>query len=71
MRDWSSEPVRFERNSNAILVPAGFEVEFPVGSFGYSTRASHQLRSICLRYFNAAGADMLGEVGENHNPKLF
>jgi len=27
------------------------------------------LRSVCLRYFNAAGADPEGELGEHHNPE--
>ena len=35
----TSEPVRFERNCKAILVPAGDEVELPVGSIGYITQA--------------------------------
>lgn len=35
----SSEPVRFERDCKAILVPAGDEVELPVGSIGYITQA--------------------------------
>ena len=30
---------------------------------------AHQLRSVCLRFFNAAGADPLGELGEIHNPE--
>jgi UDP-glucose-4-epimerase GalE len=30
---------------------------------------AHQLRSVCLRYFNAAGADMDGELGESHDPE--
>ena len=30
---------------------------------------AHGLRSICLRYFNAAGADPMGELGEDHNPE--
>ena len=30
---------------------------------------AYQLRSICLRYFNAAGADMAAEIGENHDPE--
>ncbi len=29
----------------------------------------HGLRSACLRYFNAAGADPAGRLGENHNPE--
>ncbi|HVO49257.1 MAG TPA: UDP-glucose 4-epimerase GalE [Steroidobacteraceae bacterium] len=30
---------------------------------------AHGLRSIALRYFNAAGADPAGEVGEDHSPE--
>jgi UDP-glucose-4-epimerase GalE len=29
----------------------------------------HGIRSICLRYFNAAGADPAGRAGENHEPE--
>jgi UDP-glucose 4-epimerase len=31
--------------------------------------ASNSLRSVCLRYFNAAGADPDGQIGERHNPE--
>ena len=31
--------------------------------------AAHGLRSICLRYFNAAGADPQGRIGEWHDPE--
>jgi UDP-arabinose 4-epimerase len=31
--------------------------------------AAHALRSIRLRYFNAAGADPSGEIGESHSPE--
>jgi UDP-glucose 4-epimerase len=30
---------------------------------------SHGLKSVCLRYFNAAGADPEGNFGEMHNPE--
>ena len=30
---------------------------------------AYGLRSICLRYFNAAGADLLGRTGERHEPE--
>lgn len=30
---------------------------------------SHGLRAACLRYFNAAGADPEGEIGEAHEPE--
>jgi UDP-glucose-4-epimerase GalE len=29
----------------------------------------HQLRSVCLRYFNASGADPEGRIGEEHEPE--
>jgi UDP-arabinose 4-epimerase len=31
--------------------------------------AAYRLRSISLRYFNAAGADPEGQIGENHDPE--
>jgi UDP-glucose 4-epimerase len=31
--------------------------------------AAYGLKSICLRYFNAAGADESGTIGEMHNPE--
>jgi UDP-glucose 4-epimerase len=30
---------------------------------------AHGVKSICLRYFNAAGADASGRIGEMHNPE--
>jgi UDP-glucose-4-epimerase GalE len=51
----------------------------PINPYGYSKLAvenvlkdmerEHQLRSVILRYFNAAGADPEGEIGEAHNPE--
>jgi UDP-glucose-4-epimerase GalE len=51
----------------------------PINPYGYSKLAvesmlkdmerAYQLRSIILRYFNAAGADPAGEIGEAHNPE--
>ncbi|MGY1409988.1 MULTISPECIES: putative Fe-S cluster assembly protein SufT [unclassified Luteimonas] len=35
----SSEPVRFERDCDAVLVPQGDEVTLPAGSVGYITQA--------------------------------
>jgi UDP-glucose-4-epimerase GalE len=29
----------------------------------------HDVRSVCLRYFNASGADPLGRAGEDHEPE--
>lgn len=51
----------------------------PISPYGWSklmaeTQISeycrgHGLRAVCLRYFNAAGADPEGEVGEVHEPE--
>ncbi len=30
---------------------------------------AYQLKSVCLRYFNAAGADPMGQLRERHNPE--
>lgn len=30
---------------------------------------AYGIQSVCLRYFNAAGADPIGEMGERHNPE--
>src|SRR5262245_51329324 len=40
-------------------------VERMLADFGIA----HGLRSISLRYFNAAGADPNGEIGEDHDPE--
>jgi UDP-glucose 4-epimerase len=40
-------------------------IEDMLGDFG----ASHGLRSVIFRYFNVAGADPEGEVGEHHRPE--
>ena len=55
------------------------EIEAPGSAYGESKwgpeRASlwadrvHGLRSACLRYFNAAGADPAGRLGEDHHPE--
>jgi len=51
----------------------------PVNPYGYSklvvermlrdAEAAHGLRHVCLRYFNAAGVDPDGELGELHEPE--
>ena len=51
----------------------------PINPYGRSKRMveeilgdlekSQGLRSVCLRYFNAAGADPEGELGERHDPE--
>jgi len=51
----------------------------PINPYGRSKRMveemladydqAYGLHSVCLRYFNAAGADPEGELGERHNPE--
>ncbi len=51
----------------------------PASPYGYTKLAvenmfehfevSHGLRSVCLRYFNASGADPSGSIGEDHAPE--
>jgi UDP-arabinose 4-epimerase len=51
----------------------------PISPYGRSKRmgeevlrdacAAHGLAAVALRYFNAAGADAAGEVGEEHDPE--
>ena len=51
----------------------------PINPYGRSKRmveemlgdydSAYGLRSVCLRYFNAAGADPEGEMGERHDPE--
>lgn len=53
--------------------------EQPVNTYGATKRAcermmadfnaAHGIRSVRLRYFNAAGADPAGEIGEDHDPE--
>ena len=52
----------------------------PINSYGESKLAveralphferAHQIHSVALRYFNAAGADPDGELGEDHSPEI-
>jgi UDP-arabinose 4-epimerase len=55
------------------------ERQAPINPYGWSKLfveqairdyvAAHGLRAMLLRYFNAAGADPDGEIGENHDPE--
>jgi UDP-glucose-4-epimerase GalE len=52
----------------------------PINSYGETKLAveralphfevAHGIRHVCLRYFNAAGADPDGELGEDHAPEI-
>ena len=60
-------PIREDHPQNPIN-PYGASklmVERLLADFG----AAYGLRSITLRYFNAAGADPDGEIGEDHDPE--
>lgn len=57
-----------ERTPQTPINPYGASklmVERMIADFG----AAHGLRSMILRYFNAAGADPDGEIGEDHDPE--
>jgi len=55
------------------------EKQFPINPYGWTKLIFEQmlkdydlaygLKSVCLRYFNAAGADETGNIGEYHDPE--
>jgi UDP-glucose-4-epimerase GalE len=63
---------------NVIPIAEGHS-QRPINPYGYSKLVverlladldiAHNLRSVSLRYFNAAGADPDGEIGEAHDPE--
>lgn len=64
-----------------VALPIGEDhQQVPVNAYGESKLAveralrhygvAHGLRSVALRYFNAAGADPEGELGEDHDPEI-
>jgi UDP-arabinose 4-epimerase len=63
---------------DVIPIPEGHP-QRPINPYGYSKLVverlladldiAHNLRSVSLRYFNAAGADPDGEIGEAHDPE--
>ena len=84
MRANSVEKIIFSSTAAVYGVPSRVPIpeEHPVGPinpYGWSKLALEQMiadfctaygwRSIIFRYFNAAGADPEGEIGENHNPE--
>lgn len=57
-----------ESHPQAPINPYGWSklmVEKLLADFG----AAHAMRYVALRYFNAAGADAAGEIGERHEPE--
>jgi len=60
-------PISEEQSSNPINPYANTKliIEMMLRDFD----SSYGLKSVALRYFNAAGADIQGEIGESHNPE--
>jgi UDP-glucose 4-epimerase len=65
------EPVRVpidEGHPTAPTSPYG-DTKLAVERMLAAYDRAYGLRSVCLRYFNAAGADPDGEIGEDHRPE--
>ncbi len=65
------EPQRLpidETHPQSALSPYG-ESKLMVERFLHWYRGAYGLRSMALRYFNAAGADPAGQIGEEHDPE--
>jgi UDP-arabinose 4-epimerase len=84
MRDHAIDKFIFSSSCATYGVPATVPIpedhpQEPINPYGASKLmvermlqdfdAAHGLRSISLRYFNAAGADPQGEIGEEHDPE--
>ncbi len=57
-----------EDHSQKPINPYG-ETKFAVERACHWYDQAYGFRTICLRYFNAAGADLDGEIGESHSPE--
>lgn len=81
---WRPIPVVFASTCATYGAPEQIPIDedhpqCPINPYGYSKLVvermladigqTHRVRSISLRYFNAAGADPDGEIGEAHNPE--
>ena len=62
-----SVPIREEQPQNPIN-PYG-ATKLMVERILQDFSTAYDFRSVCLRYFNAAGADPEGNLGEDHNPE--
>jgi len=84
MRDGGVDRLVFSSSGSVYGVPERVPIpekhaQRPVNPYGHSKRlveqmlsdcaATYGLRSVSLRYFNAAGADPEGEIGEAHDPE--
>ncbi|TPX49735.1 UDP-glucose 4-epimerase [Synchytrium endobioticum] len=52
----------------APINPYG-DTKFAVEMMLKACDTAHDIKSVCLRYFNACGADASGDIGEVHNPE--
>ena len=84
MRDYGVRKIIFSSTCATYGIPQRVPIpddhpQYPINPYGASKLmmermladfdAAHGLRSISLRYFNAAGADPDGEIGEDHDPQ--
>ncbi len=60
-------PISEEQQSNPINPYANTKLIIEMMLKDFDT--SFGMKSVALRYFNAAGADLNGEIGESHNPE--
>jgi UDP-arabinose 4-epimerase len=84
MRDHGVDKIVFSSSCATYGVPDNLPIrentrQSPINPYGASKamverllsdfRVAHALEAIVLRYFNAAGADPEGEIGESHDPE--
>ena len=77
-------PIIFSSSCVTYGIPSSVPIsedhpQHPINPYGHSklfveqmlvdAGKAHGLRSVSLRYFNAAGADPDGEIGEDHDPE--
>jgi UDP-arabinose 4-epimerase len=84
MQDAGVNRIVFSSSCATYGVPASLPIDeatpqFPINPYGFTKlavehalrdfEAAYGLRRVSLRYFNAAGADPEGELGERHDPE--
>lgn len=84
MRQSNIDKIIFSSTCATYGIPDGntipeSQAQKPINPYGHSKLmveqilrdydSAYDMRSIALRYFNAAGADLDGEIGEDHDPE--
>lgn len=84
MRDHKIDRLVFSSTAAAYGAPKSIPIQedapkLPINPYGQSKltaeqmiadfAAAHMIRAVSLRYFNAAGADPAGDIGECHDPE--